>query len=104
MNGQTEGWTEGRTNIWKFPTPLCVPLGPRFKNLMQTQILSWHAQISSLSFLQDLVPFRAIVLHTLFPIYNHTKQGNGYRWPNIVLGQSVYVHVIFGLTVPAQIL
>ena len=31
--------------------------------------------------LQDFVPFGATALLPLIPIYNHAKQGNGYRWP-----------------------
>ena len=38
--------------------------------------------------LQDFVPFGAAAL-PLIPIYNHTKQGNGYRWPHIALGRPV---------------
>ena len=39
--------------------------------------------------LQDFVPFGATALLLLIPIYNHAKQGNGYRWPHIALGRPV---------------
>ena len=39
--------------------------------------------------LQDSVPFGAAALLPLTPIQNNAKQGNGYRWPHIALGQPV---------------
>ena len=48
--GRTNEWTDGRTDKQKSP---CV--------------------------LQDFVPFGAAALLPLTPIYNHAKQGNGYR-------------------------
>ena len=38
--------------------------------------------------LQDFVPFGAAAL-PLIPIYNHAKQGNGYRQPHVALGRPV---------------
>ena len=63
-DGRTDGWTDGRTDKQKFP---CV--------------------------LQDFVPFGAAAL-PLIPIYNHAKQGNGYRWPHIALGQPVFTYAL----------
>ena len=50
MDGQTNKWMDGRMGEQKSP---CV--------------------------LQDFVPFGAAALLPLISIYNHAKQGNGYR-------------------------
>ena len=39
--------------------------------------------------LQDIVSFGAAALLTITYIHQHTKQGNGYRWPHIALGRLV---------------
>ena len=40
--------------------------------------------------LQDIVPFGAAALLPITYNHQHTKQGNGYRWPHIALGRLVY--------------
>ena len=46
--------------------------------------------------LQDIVPFGAAALLTITYNHQHTKQGNGYRWPHIALGRLVCVCVCVG--------
>ena len=54
-------------------------------SLIRPQIHSQRHQWKSPCVLQDFVFFGADALLSFFQIYNHLKQGNGYRWPHIKL-------------------
>ena len=67
MDGRTDGQMDGRTDRW---------MDGQTENGWMDGWTDGQTKVPCV--LQDFVPFGAAAL-PLIPIYNHAKQGNGYR-------------------------
>ena len=94
-----EGWfqdCEGRFQAWEGRFQAWEGLGGLTDGQTNKWMDRWMDEQKSPCVLQDFVPFGAAALLPLILIYNHAKQGNGYRWPHIGLGRPVFFAIVIG--------